>query len=94
MTFYKTVLKEFKNGNDSYICHGSLTFEKAWKGETKRLKIIRDAEKFLEATGQMDCFGGYSLDYGSSLFRSAHWSERHLRIEFLEWCIKNNLDLK
>ena len=46
MTFYEKVLKEFKNGNDSYICHGSLTFEKAWKGETKRLKIIRDAEKF------------------------------------------------
>lgn len=95
MTFYQKVKEEFDKNNEYYLCHGSETFKKSWKVKWKRLTIARIGKKFLKVVDKMEYRNDFKTDFENGLFFPLGSDEdvKQLRIEFLNWCIQNNLDL-
>ena len=89
MTFYEKVLKEYKSNDETFICRGSEKFRKAWYYKAKREKIVEHAKLFLNEIRKPELLRYFNYR-GNALFTLFNTK---VRINFLEWCIKNNLDL-
>ncbi len=104
LTFYEKVLEEIEFGFGDlrkselnlrpYLCEYSTIFNEAWSS-SKRTKIIEHANLFIDNKELLRVESG--TDGLQSLFfinfPEVHNERLITRLDFLEWCIKENLDI-
>lgn len=94
MTFYEKVLQEYLSSelNDYFICHRSTTFISHWQAYKYVIRFhasfFLDNDNFKLTSGNDD-----KLFIPKSEFHENKKDLEQIRIEFLNWCIKNKLDL-
>ena len=98
MTFYQKVLQEYEenieNSGRPYLCNNSRTFKHVWVTPRTILmkeKIMGHAYAFL--CGKLETNFAVNSIYIFSALDTDTEQERTVRIDFLKWCIENNLDI-
>lgn len=105
-TFYEQVLEEYDSVSSPYLCDTSETFEKIWDKNNETKNIIKShvsnfIKEFSLDYNQNPTKFLFSIDYGDK-FKSGSISEQldleykadiKIRLDFLNWCIKNNLTI-
>lgn len=94
MSFYQTVSEEFQQTCSPFLCNGSDTFEKCWRENRHRREMVKDhARNFLKS--QTLEFNIHVPESSSVLFDGMFPLQynRYLRLLFMEYCIKNQLNV-
>lgn len=98
MTFYEKVLEEYKDNIENtgrpFLCSNSDTFKNVWLS----LQTILMKKKVMCHAYEFLVFSRYKLNFAVNsifIFKSidSFSDQKTIRIDFLNWAIKNNLDI-